>query len=454
MPKPVINLRAKDRKFLWHPFTQHKIWEKEEFPVIMRGKGVYLYDEKGRKYIDGVSSLWVNAYGHNHPLLNRAIQDQLAKIAHSTFLGLSHPPGIILAERLIKIAPQGLTRVFYAENGASAVEIALKMAFQFWQQLGEKKRKKFLSFELAYHGDTVGAMSLGKIPLFIETYKPLLFKTISAPAPYCYRCPEKREKCQPGEWVCFKKFKKIIEKHSQEIAGVFIEPMVQCAGGMIIQPQGFLKAVERICREYGILLIADEVAVGLGRLGRRFAVELEGVKPDFIVLGKALGAGYLPISAVLVGEKIFKAFLADYHSERTFFHGHTYTANPLACAVAIQGLKLFEKEKILLNVQKRAKQLASWKNKFLAIEIVGEFRQMGLLAGIEMLRDKKTRAEFPPEMMLGFEVARRAREKGAILRPLGNVLVLMPPLCISEKELNRLLEITLESIKEVEAGLK
>jgi len=453
MPKPEINLREKDRKFLWHPFTQHRIWEKEEFPVIIRGNGVYLYDDQGKKYIDGVSSLWANAHGHNHPLLNKAIKDQLSKIAHSTFLGLSHPPGIILAEKLIKIAPQGLTRVFYAENGASAVEIALKMAFQFWKQKGEKKRGKFLSFELAYHGDTVGAMSIGKIPLFTETYKPLLFETISAPSPDCYRCPEKREKCDPGEWACFNKFKKIIEKHSSEIAGVFIEPMVQCAGGIIVQPKGFLKAVERICKDYGILLIADEVAVGLGRLGSMFAVELEGVEPDFIVLGKALGAGYLPISAVLVQEKIFKAFLGDYHSERTFFHGHTYTANPLACAVAIQGLELFEKEKRILNVQKRARQLAGWKDKFLELGIVGEFRQVGLLAGIELVKDKKTRAEFPPELMLGFEVARRARKKGAILRPLGNVLVLMPPLCISEKELNRLLEITLESIKQLKEKL-
>jgi len=443
--------RKRDRRVLWHPFTQHNLWEREEFPVIERGEGVYLYDLDGNKYIDGVSSLWVSAHGHNHPVLNQAIMDQLSRIAHSTFLGLSHRPGIELAEELIRIAPERLSRVFYSENGASAVEIALKIAFQYWQQKGEKQRNKFICFENAYHGDTVGAMSLSAVSIFNQIYKPLMFEVLRAPTPVCHRCPEEKS-CKDQERECFAKLKEIVDKHNLEIAGIFIEPMVQCAGGMIIQPKGYLKALETLCREYGILFIADEVAVGLGRLGKMFASELGFIQPDILVLGKALGAGYLPIAATLTTEEIFSAFLGKHHSDKTFFHGHTYTANPVACAVAIAGLKLMKDEKRLDNVQARAKQIEKWVPKFNQLETVFRFSHLGLLAGIELMKDKTTLEEFPAEEMIGFQVARAARKRGAILRPLGNVVVLMPPLIISESELDELMEITFESIKDVSKG--
>ena len=443
--------QKRDRKVLWHPFTQHQLWEKEEFPVIGRGEGIYLYDLEGRKYIDGVSSLWVSAHGHNHPGLNQAITAQLSRIAHSTFLGLSHQPGIELAEDLLKIAPPGLSRVFYAENGASAVEIALKMAFQYWQNRGEKKRKKFIGFSTGYHGDTIGAMSLSGVELFNQVYQPLLFEVWRAPLPRCYKCPEDRGDCEEDKWQCLAKLKILAEEHSPELAGIIIEPMVQAAGGMIVQPKGYLKAVEMLCRQHKILLIADEVAVGLGRLGKNFACELGFVQPDLLVLGKALGAGYLPIACVMSTEKIFSAFLGKHHSDRTFFHGHTYTANPLACSAALAGLELMKKEKRLENVNARARQIEQWIPKFKQLPIVFHFSHLGLLAGIELIKDREKCVEFSPEEMIGLQVARSARKRGAILRPLGNVVVLMPPLIISESELEELMEITFESINEVGA---
>lgn len=441
--------RKRDRRVLWHPFTQHRLWEREEFPVIEHGQGVYLYDLDGNKYLDGISSLWVSAHGHNHPALNRAIADQLSRVAHSTFLGLSHQPGIELAEELLRIAPKGLTRVFYAENGASAVEIALKMAFQYWQNRGEKKRKKFICFSNGYHGDTIGAMSLGGVELFNQVYQPLLFEVLRAPLPRCYKCPKGLGDCEEDKWQCLAKLKILAEEHSQELAGIIIEPMVQAAGGMIVQPKGYLKAVEMLCRQHKILFIADEVAVGLGRLGKNIACELGFVQPDLLVLGKALGAGYLPIAAVLATEEIFSAFLGGHHQDQTFFHGHTYTANPLACSVALAGLELMKKEKRLENVNARARQIEQWIPKFNQLPSVSHFSRLGLLAGIELMKDREKCEEFLPDEMIGFQVARSARKRGAILRPLGNAIVLMPPLTISEKELDLLLRITWESIQEV-----
>jgi len=445
--------RKRDRKVLWHPFTQHELWDQEDFPVIVSGQGCWLVDAEGRRYLDGVASLWLNVHGHNRPELNAALEAQLHQLAHSTFLGLSHPPGIELAERLLSIVPPGLSRVFFSDNGSTAVEAALKMAFQYWAQKSPATagRQTFISFTNAYHGDTVGSVSLGGIAQFHAVYRPLLFPVIQVPAPYCYRCPLKLEpaECDRGKLACLKALQEALEARGPEVAGVVIEPLIQGAAGMLTQPAGFLRGVRELCDRYGTLMIADEVATGFGRTGAMFACEQEQVSPDLLCLGKGLTGGYLPLAATLATEEIFSAFLGPQHSERTFFHGHSYTANPLACAAAKASLELFEKDQTLMNVRVRAKQLEAGLAEIQALPHVGDARQKGLMAGIELVRDKLTREPFAPGAMTGRQVILAARERGVILRPLGDVIVLMPPLCISGEEMELLLQVVSESILEV-----
>lgn len=440
---------------LWHPFTQHGLWEREDFPVIVSGQGCWLNDADGKRYLDGISSLWVNVHGHNHPAINAAIQRQLRRLAHSTFLGLSHPPGIELAERLLQLAPPGLTRVFFSDNGSTAVEVALKMAFQYWAQKHppEPQRQTFIAFVNAYHGDTLGAVSLGGMDLFHSTYRPLLFPVLRVPAPYCYRCPLhlSAEQCAGQSPACLQPLEAALKARGPEIAGVVLEPRVQGAAGMLVQPPGFVRRVRELCDRYRTLLIADEVATGFGRTGTMFACEQEKVSPDLMCLGKGLTAGYLPLAATLATEEIFSAFLSPVHSERTFFHGHSYTANPLACAAALAGLDLFEKEQTLRWVQARAEQLAEGLLEIQKLPLVGEVRRAGLMVGIELVQDQASRAPFAPELMMGRRVILAARQKGVILRPLGDVLVLMPPLCISAEETDLLRRVVQESLQEVQA---
>jgi adenosylmethionine-8-amino-7-oxononanoate aminotransferase len=449
-------LRERDRRVLWHPFTQQKLWMKEAFPVIARARGVYLYDVEGKRYLDGVSSLWVNTHGHNRGELNHAIRRQLGLVAHSTFLGLSHQPGIELAEAIIKVAPEGLRRVFFSDNGSTAMEIALKMAYQYWQQKDppDPARKKFITFTNAYHGDTIGSVSLGGIDLFHAAYRPLLFEALHVPSPYCYRCSEGTElaECTRHGFKCLEKLEGMLSEKQDEIIGVVIEPLMQGAAGMISQPEGFLQAVRSLCNSSGVLMIADEVATGFGRTGRMFACEWEGVRPDIMALGKGITGGYLPLAATLTTENIYEAFLGDMHDERTFFHGHTYTANPLGCAAAIANLEIFKKDKTLENVRARARQLEEGLKDISRLEHVGDVRQKGLMAGIELVKDRVGREPYPATEMMGFQVIRAARRRELIIRPLGDVIILMPPLCISSRQMASLIRITRESIQEATGG--
>jgi adenosylmethionine-8-amino-7-oxononanoate aminotransferase len=442
------NITRLDRDCLWHPFTQMKEWTEEDPVIISEGRGSFLKDILGRWYIDGVSSIWVTVHGHRKKDIDEAIKNQLEKISHSTLLGLTHPPAAILAEKLIKIAPKGLSRVFYSDNGSTAVEIGLKMAFQFWRHKGDRRRTRFISLRNAYHGDTIGAVSVGGIDLFHQIFSPLLFKSYKAPSPYCYRCEfgASRPSCK---FICLKKMENLLEKHHKNIAGLIIEPLVQGAGGMITSPAGYLKRVRKLCNKYSILMIADEVATGFGRTGKMFACEHEDVRPDILCLAKGITGGYLPLAATITTEKIYKAFLGTYRDLKTFFHGHTYTGNQLACAAAIANLRVFEKEKTLDRMTKKIDLLTKELDKFSDLSHVGDVRQRGFMVGVELVKDKKTRKPYPLEEMTGWKVCNRAREKGLLIRPLGNVIVLMPPLSVSKQELKSLTRITAEAIKEV-----
>jgi adenosylmethionine-8-amino-7-oxononanoate transaminase len=420
----------------------------EEFPVIVRGKGCTLVDADGRKYLDGVSSLWCNIHGHARRELNHAMKKQLDRIAHSTFLGLSNPPAIELAEELVKIAPKGLTRVFYSDNGSTAVEVALKMAFQYWQQTGQPARTKYVALDAAYHGDTLGAVSVGGVELFHGLYKPLLFPTIKAPTTYAYRCDRARTVEECGQH-CIEEIEGILKTHAHEVAAMLVEPLIQGAGGMITQPRGFLTGLRHLCDKYGILLIADEVMTGFGRTGRMFACEHEGVTPDLMAVSKGITGGYLPLAATLATEKIYEGFLGDVKDRRTFFHGHTYTGNALACAAALASLQIFRREKLLEPVRKKIHLFGNLMQDLYVIDQVGDIRWCGLIAGIELVSDPEKRTPYPPEARMGHRVVLEARKRGAILRPLGDTIVLMPPLSITDRELSDLVTITVDSVKAV-----
>lgn len=441
-------LIADDKAYVWHPFTQMADWLADEPLVIAAGEGCYLIDTEGRRYLDGVSSLWVTVHGHRHPVLDAAIRAQLDRIAHSTLLGLANIPSIELARRLVALAPPGLSKVFYAENGASAVEIALKMAFQYWQHRGEPQRTRFVSLQGAYHGDTLGAVSVGGLDVFHARFRPLLFPALHAPQPYCYRCP--LGQAYPAcELACAEALGELLAAHAEEVAAVIVEPLVQGAAGMVTQPPGYLRRLRALCDRHGVLLIADEVATGFGRTGRLFACEHEAVAPDLLVLGKGITGGYLPLSAVLTTEAIYEAFLGDYTELKTFFHGHTYTGNQLCCAAALANLDLFAQEDTLGRLQPKIAQLAAGLARFWTLAHVGDVRQRGFMVGIELVADRATREPYPLAARVGQRVCWAARARGAILRPLGDVIVLMPPLSIAPDELERLLAITYASIAEV-----
>ena len=430
-------LAADDRKYLWHPFTQMKDWEDEEPLIIEKGKGSHLYDVLGNKYIDGVSSLWVSVHGHGKKEIDEAVIAQLKKVAHTTMLGLTHPTAIELAKRLVKITPPGLDRVFYSDSGSTAVEIALKMAFQYWKQAGEHGRVKFLCLREAYHGDTIGSVSVGGMDLFHDMFRPLLFDTVKAPAPYCYRCPLELQ--YPGcRLACADELGRLMSVNRDSLAALVIEPLVMGAAGMLVHPPGYLKKVREHCDTHGILMIADEVATGFGRTGTMFACAQEGVSPDIMCLAKGITGGYLPLAATLTTSRIYEGFLADYSEFRTFFHGHTYTGNPLACAAALASLDLFEKEKTLKNLKGKIALLKERLEKIGRMPQVGDVRQKGFMVGIELVKDKATKEPYPLPEKRGIRVCSAARKHGVIIRPLGNVIVLMPPLSVSEGELKKL----------------
>jgi adenosylmethionine---8-amino-7-oxononanoate aminotransferase len=448
--KKTTSLAEWDRQYLWHPFTQMQEWEQEEPVIIERGKGPYLIDTEGRTYLDGTSSIWVNVHGHQHPALDRALDAQRKLIAHSTLLGLSNPPAIRLARELINIAPKGLTRVFYSDDGSTAVEVALKMAVQYWQQRRPESgpKHRFLHLNLAYHGDTIGAVSVGNIELFHARFRPLLFPTLAADPPYCYRCP--LALTYPGcRLACVDPIERLLQEQGRELAGLIIEPLVQAAAGMITQPPGYLKRVRELCSRYEVLLIADEVATGFGRTGSMFACEREAVTPDLMAISKGLTGGYLPLAATLTTEEIYQAFLGKYEDFKTFFHGHSYTGNPLACAVALANLEVFRTEHTLTKLQTKIRLMSRLLKPLLRLSHVGDIRQQGFMAGIELVRDRVTREPYPMEARIGHRVAREARTRGLLLRPLGHIIVLMPPLSVTSNTLSRMVNIVSRSIAAV-----
>ena len=437
-----------DHQHLWHPFTQMQEWEQEQPLIIERGKGSYLIDTEGKKYLDGTSSIWVNLHGHRHPTLDRAIKSQLDKIAHSSFLGLSNPPAIQLARELIRIMPKGLKRMFYSDNGSTAVEVALKMAVQYWQQRHPESGPKntFLHLKLAYHGDTLGAVSVGNIELFHKRFKSLLFPTLEADPPYCYRCPlnQTYPSCQ---MACLDPIEQILKKRHRDLAGFIIEPLVQAAAGMITAPPGYLKRIRELCTKYHVLLIADEVATGFGRTGKMFACQHEGVTPDLMAISKGLTGGYMPLAATVTTEEIYQGFLGKYEEFKTFFHGHSYTGNPLGCAVALANLEVFKKEKTLAKLQPKIKTMARLLQPFRQLPHVGDIRQKGLMAAIELVEEKKTKKPYPLAARMGHKVTMEARKRGLLLRPIGNVLILLPPLSTSLHELTNMVAILQASIE-------
>lgn len=438
----------KDKQYLWHPFTQMQDWVAGDPLIVAEGKGARLIDIEGREYFDGVSSLWVNVHGHRHPRIDQAVSSQLGRIAHSTMLGLTHVPAIRLAERLVSLAPEGLSRVFYSDSGSEAVEIALKMAFQYWRLKGRGSKSRFLALRNAYHGDTLGAVSVGGIDLFHSLFRPLLFDAMHAPSPYCYRCSlsKERESCR---LACADVLEKLLGAHRYEIAAMIMEPLVQGASGMIVAPSGYLKRVREMCDRHEVLLITDEVATGFGRTGRMFASEHEGISPDILALAKGLTGGYLPLAATITTERIYEAFLGEFEEMKTFFHGHSYTGNPLACASAIANLEVFEAERTLEHVRKAAVFLHREMESFHRLRHVGDIRQCGLMVGIELVLKRDTREPFPVVEKMGSTVCFLARKKGMILRPLGDVIVFMPPLSSSLDDLEQMVEILRESIREV-----
>jgi adenosylmethionine---8-amino-7-oxononanoate aminotransferase len=417
-----------DRRVLWHPFTQQRGWERDEPPLLVeRAEGTSLVDTDGRTYIDGISSLWCNVHGHRHPVIDAAVRHQLDRVAHTTMLGLSHPPAIELAARLVDLAPAGLARVFYSDSGSTAVEVALKMAYQHWVHRGQPRRTKFVCLHGAYHGDTIGSVSVGGIDLFHSVYRPLLFEALRA---------------EPGD---AEGIAALLRAHRGEIAAVVMEPLVQGAAGILLHPDGYLRAVRALTREQGVPLICDEVATGFGRTGTMFACEQEGVAPDLLCVAKGLTGGYLPLAATLATEGLYDAFLGEFEELKTFFHGHTYTGNPLACAAALASLQVFDQERTLERLQPKIALLGDLLAREVApLDTVAEVRQRGMMVGIEL-------TGFPLAARMGHQVTLAARRRGAIVRPLGDVVVLMPPLAITAVELQRLVRVTAEAITEATA---
>jgi adenosylmethionine-8-amino-7-oxononanoate aminotransferase len=445
-------LRDADRATIWHPFTPMSVWLEDDSPIIERAEGPWLIDTEGERYIDGVSSLWVNVHGHSHPKIVDAIVEQARALQHSTFLGLSHPAAIELAGRLVAIAPGDLRRVFFSENGAAAVEVALKMAYSYWRNRGST-RDRFVSVTNGYHGDTLGAVSVGAIERFHETYRPLLFPTTQIPSPYCYRCPLGLT-FPSCEIACATALEDVLRREGANVAAVVVEPLVQGAGGIITAPDGHLARLADIAKRHGTLLVVDEIATGFGRTGTMFACEQDGVSPDLMTIGKGITGGYLPLSATLATEEVFDAFLAPPEQHKTLYHGHSYTANPITCAAALASLDVFEEERTLERLQPRIEHLRGLLKPLADHPNVGEVRQRGFMAGIELVADRGTKRGFDESLQVGARVARAARPKGAIIRPLGDVVVLMPPLSSDEELLSRLVAITSAAIDEVTGALR
>ena len=437
-----------DKKYVWHPFTQMKDWLTDKPLVIDQAKGSYVIDTDGNKYLDGVSSLWVTVHGHGKKEIDQALIKQINQLDHSTMLGLSNTPAIELAKKLVDITPDGLDKVFYSDNGSTSVEIAIKLAYQYWQNIGRTEKRKIVHLANSYHGDTLGSVSVGGIDLFHKVYKDLIFKAIKVDFPDFYRAPLGKGYPEYA-YECVQKFENLLKEKHHTIAAFVIEPLVQGAAGMIMFSKGILKRFEQLCKKYDVLLICDEVATGFGRTGKMFACDHEYVTPDMMCLAKGITGGYLPLAATMVSQRIYKGFLHDFKEMKTFFHGHTYTGNPLACAAALANIDIFQKEYVLKNLQPKIKFLAQKLKMFYNLPSVGDVRQKGFMVGIELVKDKQSKEPFAWENRVGAKVCEKARERGVIIRPLGDVLVLMPPLSMSESELKELVDVVCWAIDDI-----
>jgi lysine---8-amino-7-oxononanoate aminotransferase len=438
-------LIEKSSQYMWLPFTQMKDYDENPL-VIESGEGVYLRDIYGREYLDGYSSLWLNVHGHRNEEINQAIKNQLDKIAHSTLLGATNVPSILLAEKLVALSPERLKRVFYSDSGATSVEIAIKMAYQYWQNKGRPEKQKFLTLQNAYHGDTVGAISVGKVDIFHRVYKSLMFDSLVAPFPDVAHHPglttEDRIRDQ-----ALNELEVILQEHHQDIAGMTVESMIQGAGGMNIMPKGYFKSVEQLCRKYEILLIVDEVATGFGRTGKMFAVEHENVQPDIMTVAKGITGGYLPIAATLTTEEVYEAFYDDYTSLKTFFHGHSYTGNQLGCAAALANLEIYERDNLIGRVQEKTEIIHSLLAPLNDHPHVSSIRQLGMICGIELVQDKASKKSFLWEDRIGYWTTIKMRDLGMLTRPIGDTIVFMPPLATTEAELTKMVGIMTEAIE-------
>jgi adenosylmethionine-8-amino-7-oxononanoate aminotransferase len=450
-----------DREHVWHPFTPMQEYAAQKPLIIQRAHDCMLVDLDGKEYIDGVSSLWCNIHGHRVPELDDSIRTQLDQVAHSTLLGIANVPAIRLARRLAELAPPGLTRVFFSDDGATAVEVALKMAFQYWRQCPspQPQKTRYLALQGAYHGDTLGDVSVGDIGRFHHLFAPLLFPTLRAPSHYCYRCPLglERARCRID---CVDALDALVREHHESLVAVVIEPLMQGAAGMIAAPAGYLRRVREITRDLNVLLIADEVAVAFGRTGSLFACSQEDVVPDFLCLAKGLTGGYLPLAATLTTERIFEAFLGRPEDGRTFYHGHTYTGNPLGAASALANLDLLVGNSrpgdrsggILATLPAKIDRLRTHLQRMASLPHVGDVRQQGMMAGIELVQDKMSKQPFPPAWRVGAKICRAAQDQGVLLRPLGDVIVLMPPLAIELALLDRLCQVVYNCLAAIQSG--
>jgi adenosylmethionine-8-amino-7-oxononanoate aminotransferase len=434
------DVRRWDVEHVWHPFTQMAEYARTDPLVVVAADGNYLVDDRGRRLFDGTSALWCNLLGHRVPEIDAAIREQLGRVAHSTLLGATHPPAAELARRLAEAAPAGLDHVFFSDDGATAVEAALKIAFQYrllTQGREAAARALFLSLGDAYHGDTLGAAAVGGVELFHETFRPILLRTLKVPSPYCYRCPLGKE---PGSCSidCADEVETVLSREEGRVCAVIVEPRVQAAAGMIVHPKGYLRHLADSCRRHGALLILDEVATGFGRTGTLFACQQEGVVPDLLCLAKGLTGGYLPVAATLATDAVYRVFLGRYEEYRHFFHGHTYTGNPLGCAAALATLRLLADGRVVAGVERKALVLREALAPVARHPNVGDVRQAGLMCGVELVADRGTKARFPSGDRVAYSLCLSLRDRGILLRPLGDVIVLMPPLSSTEDELRRL----------------
>ena len=448
----IKNLQQADKDYIWHPFTQMKEWIQQSPLILSRGKGSYVFDLDGNQYLDATASIWVNIHGHRQPHIDQAIRSQLSKVAHTTLLGASNPPAILLAKALVRLAPKGLTKVFYSDNGSTAVEIAAKMAIQYWKQCPHPQPQKtqFIRVGSSYHGDTVGALSLSGIEGFRRPFLSLVFPAHHIDSPYCYRCPLSLT-FPDCRLACLSPLEVLLKEHHRTIAGLIIEPMVQAVAGIIPAPPGYLRTIRDLCTRYQVLMIADEVATGFGRTGRMFACEHEAVTPDLLAIAKGMTGGYLPLAATLATQPIYEAFWGDLEEGLTFFHGHSYTGNPLGCAAALATLEVFRRHRTLRKLEKRIPWLRDRLQPLREDPWVGDIRQCGYMIGIELVEDRDSKNPFPPSERIGYRIGEQAKILGLLIRPIRDILILMPPLSATLQELQQMVDILTLAIALVRA---